>query len=89
MKITWHASFRGRLYDAVTQALLAGEWPVAMDKDEILSMAVLLRGGDPDCPACREQGLGMGPSHQGSPRCESGALASGGDRSHCSCDVCF
>ena len=30
-----------------------------------------------------------GPSHDGSKRCESGSIASGGNRSHCSCDICF
>jgi len=29
------------------------------------------------------------PSHDGSKRCESGSIASGGNRSHCSCDTCF
>lgn len=32
---------------------------------------------------------GFGPTHNGSSRCESGAIAAGGDRSHCSCDVCW
>jgi hypothetical protein len=31
----------------------------------------------------------MGPSHNGSARCESHSIASGGHRSHCTCDVCF
>ena len=31
----------------------------------------------------------FGPSYKGSPRCESGSIASGGNRSHCSCDICF
>lgn len=30
-----------------------------------------------------------GPTYAGSPRCQSGSIASGGDRAHCSCDVCF
>ena len=37
------------------------------------------------CDGCREGG----PSHYGSARCESGSLASGGTRAHCSCDRCF
>lgn len=28
-------------------------------------------------------------SHDGSRRCESGSIASGGNRSHCTCDRCF
>ena len=27
--------------------------------------------------------------HFGSPHCESGSLASGGTRAHCTCDICF
>lgn len=30
-----------------------------------------------------------GPSHDGSTRCQSGSLASGGTRSHCTCDACY
>jgi hypothetical protein len=29
------------------------------------------------------------PSHNGSPRCQSGSIASGGKNAHCSCGVCF
>jgi hypothetical protein len=46
-------------------------------------------GADPECPSCLRAGSGMGPSHRGSERCESGSLASGGDKSHCTCDTCF
>jgi hypothetical protein len=36
------------------------------------------------CPACAELARGsFGPSHDPSPRCESGK------RPHCTCDVCF
>lgn len=31
----------------------------------------------------------MKPSHDGSPNCESGSIASGGTRAHCTCDTCF
>ena len=34
-------------------------------------------------------GNGFGPSHAGSARCKSGSIASGGNRSHCTCDTCF
>lgn len=39
-----------------------------------------------NCPGCREKD---GPSHDGSRRCESGSIASGGTRAHCTCDACF
>jgi len=42
---------------------------------------------EPVCGQC-ETG-GYGPSHQGSVACESGSIASGGTKSHCTCDVCF
>jgi hypothetical protein len=29
------------------------------------------------------------PSHNGSARCQSGSIASGGKNAHCTCDVCF
>lgn len=32
---------------------------------------------------------GPGPSHEGSRMCKSGSIASGGTRSHCSCDYCY
>ena len=38
------------------------------------------------CPGC---GPGFRPSHNGSRFCKSGSIASGGNRAHCSCDVCF
>jgi hypothetical protein len=45
-----------------------------------------------DCSECeliRTKYRGFGPSHNGSRSCESGSIASGGDRTHCSCDTCF
>ena len=33
--------------------------------------------------------LPFGPSKNGSARCESGSIASGGNKAHCSCDICF
>ena len=47
---------------------------------------------NPDCALCREireKHHGFGPSHDGSRNCQSGSLASGGQRAHCTCDVCF
>ena len=40
-----------------------------------------------NCSICQRSG--MKPSHNGSKNCESGSIASGGNKSHCSCDVCF
>jgi hypothetical protein len=40
-----------------------------------------------ECAGCRH--TGMNPSHRGSKRCQSGSVASGGTRTHCSCDTCF
>ena len=40
------------------------------------------------CKLCEEQ-KGFGPSHDGSKSCESESIASGGNRSHCTCDTCF
>lgn len=31
----------------------------------------------------------MGPYKEGSKRCESGSIASGGTNTYCTCDVCF
>lgn len=45
-----------------------------------------------ECLTCfeiRERHGGFGPRHAGSESCESGSIASGGDRAHCSCDRCF
>lgn len=48
---------------------------------------------DPDCAYCvtnlGPNGDGFAPSHKGSTGCESGAIAAGGSKSHCSCDRCF
>ena len=41
------------------------------------------------CPACIKYAGQMNPGHFGSQFCESGALAAGGTRSHCTCDFCF
>ena len=41
----------------------------------------------PDCPGCHEEG--MHPSHLGSMGCESGSIASGGYKAHCTCRACF
>ena len=42
------------------------------------------------CASCESQRGGqMGPTHRGSSFCESGSIAGGGNKSHCTCDVCF
>jgi hypothetical protein len=41
-----------------------------------------------NCPICQIK-ESLKPSHMGSKNCESGSLASGGNKSHCTCDICF
>lgn len=41
-----------------------------------------------ECETCRLTD-DLKPSHDGSKRCESGSIASGGNKSHCTCDICF
>jgi hypothetical protein len=43
------------------------------------------------CGTCADNKAngGFGPSHDGSPYCKSGSIASGGTRAHCTCDTCF
>jgi hypothetical protein len=43
-----------------------------------------------ECRTCQEIAkTGFGPSHNGSSRCQSGSIASGGTHAHCACDTCF
>ena len=35
------------------------------------------------------EGKLFAPPHSGSARCKSGSLSSGGNKAHCSCDMCF
>ena len=43
-----------------------------------------------ECNECRSAMTdSMYPSHKGSTWCESGSIASGGHRAHCTCDTCF
>jgi hypothetical protein len=51
--------------------------------DEPNCQGRLRSDADPSCPTCIEIGVGHGPSHTPSRRCESGR------RPHCSCPVCF
>jgi len=39
------------------------------------------------CKTCEE--TGMVPNHNGSGNCESGSIASGGTRKHCTCSACW
>lgn len=43
--------------------------------------------GKQECEGCKREG--MYPSHNGSSMCKSGSIASGGNKAHCTCDVCF
>lgn len=46
----------------------------------------------PECSACQlahEMQDTMMPPHDGSRSCESGSVASGGERTHCTCDRCY
>jgi hypothetical protein len=71
--------------EARTRALasLAGQ-----QRFEVIAVAARQRGECPQCAYQRET-KDPGPSHNGSSHCESGSLASGGTRSHCTCDFCF
>jgi hypothetical protein len=40
------------------------------------------------CEQIKNNG-GFGPSHNGTRLCRSGSIASGGNRAHCTCDLCF
>jgi hypothetical protein len=49
--------------------------------------------GRPDVAGCRQCAVQSvfpgGPDHDGSPRCWCGSIASGGQKAHCSCSICF
>jgi hypothetical protein len=73
-----HANAWARLQvHAVRQPIQASAEPLPED-----------RGTCPGCDAVKRAG-GFGPSHNGSARCRSGSIASGGSRAHCSCSVCW
>lgn len=56
-----------------------------VDVDSLVGPTVA--GSIKPCSTCGRDG--MMPSHNGSKNCKSGSIASGGAKSHCSCDVCF
>ena len=56
---------------------------------EVISMGKATKQFAVDgCLICHEK-TSFKPSHQGSPSCKSGSLASGGTQRHCTCDTCF
>lgn len=76
-------------YDSHDEEIV-GYWQTEEWLDGLLDIAnecerILARHGI--CSTCQQEG--MKPSHNGSKRCESGSIASGGDKDHCSCDICF
>lgn len=59
---------------------------------EEISTESLVQAIAEECKTCveiTEKYGGFGPSHDGSKFCESGSIASGGSKAHCSCDWCF
>lgn len=67
-----------------------------MTPERARQLADELETAHPECTTClgyatdlRLAGDYFGPRHDGSKRCESGSIASGGERSHCTCDWCF
>lgn len=51
---------------------------------------------DPTCERCQREVMALEhpahafhPNHAGSRYCQSGSIASGGHRAHCTCDTCF
>ena len=44
---------------------------------------------DHNCETCKKYKGQMAPTHNGSKYCNSGSIASGGTKAHCTCDVCF
>lgn len=60
----------------------------ALEKWDAVHKAALIEASCPTCRRVATEG-GLAPSHDGSPRCQSGSIASGGDYAHCSCGTCF
>lgn len=58
---------------------------------ENVSLNTLVEPEQSVCETCEQikREGGFGPSHNGSKRCESGSIASGGQNAHCTCDTCF
>lgn len=69
----------------------AGRQGTSPTQEEIVKLRQAHRarpGGCADCVIYYDK-MGMAPSFEGSRKCESGSIASGGDRWHCTCDRCF
>jgi hypothetical protein len=69
---------------------------IELSRRAILRRMIDTGSYDPACTTCTkyvgaaENPLNvMYPNHDGSRYCQSGSLASGGHRSHCTCDTCF
>lgn len=76
------ASSRGGIFvQADPSTALCGQHPGGREE----TLAVV----EAACVTCAQIGAGFGPSHEGSPLCRCGSLASGGHRAHCACDTCF
>ncbi len=77
-------------FDSEHDARESFDWRCALGQPKQHNGDGNLHGGGNDCPVCtRIQVEGFGPSHNGSRRCASGSLASGGKYAHCTCDTCF
>jgi len=65
----------------------APEAPTRLTIAELRALGRYVEG----CPTCErvKAAGGFGPSHWGSPGCQSGSLAAGGKNTHCTCDGCF
>ena len=73
------------MYRVMRRMLINNEW---VYEEETVDSPPAFRNLAPgQCQSCDTRN--GGPSHFGSPRCQSGSLASGGNRSHCSCDGCY
>ena len=64
----------------------ADEFTVERDQFGEWLVYVRTAAAQASCSGCTG---GFGPSHEGSTRCESGSIASGGHIAHCTCDTCF
>ena len=92
MKVTDHS--KCKISTGIDEQLTAGqgklsaegfwEFPCPECEDRVnerLRRRIVMEEG---CPTCAELARGsFGPSHDPSPRCESGK------RPHCTCDICF
>lgn len=80
----------GNLNDAWTYGSdLWGRW-IAVNDFRVMREGDDIPWAVYSCTGCAPYVAGeLSPSHRGNRGCESGSLASSGDRAHCSCDSCF